>query len=157
MDFPSHLNDPQDTRANLADIGLLILRLGVGVGLFALHGKGKLLAAADFVGGGTDWKFVEAVRSLGFPLPGFFAVAAALAESFASLMVAAGFFTRFHAAMAVSTMVVAMFSHFRAGQPAELAWLYFLTFLSLSLTGPGRYSVDALLLDRWRLRSLGRA
>jgi putative oxidoreductase len=134
-----------ERRDQLANWGLLALRLGIETGLFWLHGRAKLASASGYVFAGQPWSFVKVVAGLGFPAPGVFAVAAALAESIGSLLLAAGLAARLAGAAVSFTMVVAISLHLRGGQNPELAVLYFLPAFSLALTGPGAYSLDAVL------------
>jgi putative oxidoreductase len=143
-----------------ADLGLLVLRL-TGLSLAVFHGWPKLLALQT----GTS-KFPEAVAALGFPAPTVFAWLAALAEVAGGLGVALGLGTRLAAALAGFTMVVAAFAQHHAhehllvrlglrtanpetvaawGSP-ELALLYLAVLIGLALTGPGRLSIDAMML-----------
>lgn len=132
-------------RERLVDLGLLTLRLGIGLGLFWVHGRGKISSASSYVLSGQSWKFVGVVASIGFPAPGVFAVAAALAESAGALLLAAGLLTRAAGAAVAFNMAVAASLHLRGGQNPELAALYLLPAFALALTGPGRYSLDWLL------------
>ena len=131
-------------RARLLDSGLLALRLGIGFGLFWLHGRAKLVSASAYLLSAQKWDFVNVVASLGFPVPGAFAAAAALTESVGALLLAAGLLTRTAGAALAFNMAVAIALHLRGGQTPELALLYLLPALSLALTGPGRYSLDCL-------------
>jgi putative oxidoreductase len=128
--------------------GLLILRVGFGLTLALLHGRGKLAAAAGYLFAGHDWEFVKTVSSLGFPLPGLFAVLAALSEGLGGLLLALGLFTRFASAAIVFTLLVAVTFHVRGGQSPELAVAYVLGSLTVLLAGPGEYSLDGLLARR---------
>ena len=149
----------------LNDLALLILRLS-GLGMAVAHGYGKLAALAAGDGG----RFIAGVESLGFPLPGLFAWAAALAEFLGGLCVALGLGTRVAAAFAGFTMFVAAFVRHHAlqhllvavgamkaseettrswGNP-EMALLYLVVFATLALTGGGRFSLDRLLPGRRR-------
>ena len=149
----------------LNDLALLLLRLS-GLGMALAHGYGKVVALAAGEGGG----FIAGVESLGFPLPGLFAWAAALAEFLGGLCVALGLGTRVAAASAGFAMFVAAFVRHHAlqhllvavgamqaseetvrswGNP-ELALLYLLAFGTLVLTGGGRLSLDRVLPGRRR-------
>lgn len=147
------------------DLALLLLRLS-GLGLALAHGLGKVLALS----GGQGDRFVEGVASLGFPLPGLFAWAAALAEFLGGLCVALGLGTRVAAAFAGFAMFVAAFVRHHAfqhllvavgamraseetvrswGNP-ELALLYLLAFATLTLAGGGRFALERVLSRRGR-------
>jgi putative oxidoreductase len=147
------------------DVALVLLRLS-GLGLALFHGYGKVLALATGKGDG----FVAGVESLGFPLPGLFAWAAALAEFLGGLCVALGLGTRVAAIFAAFTMFVAAFLRHHAlqhllvalgameasektvrswGNP-ELALIYLLAFATLALTGGGRFCLDRILPIRRR-------
>jgi len=142
------------------DVALLILRLA-GLGLALAHGWAKVAALAS--GGGDP--FIEAVAGLGFPLPGLFAWAAALAEFAGGLAVGLGLATRIAACFAAFNMAVAAFGRHHAhlhllnaigllhatpeqlkswGNP-ELALVYLAIFLAIALLGGGRFALDTLL------------
>jgi putative oxidoreductase len=131
-------------RTRLLNSGLLALRLGIGFGLFWLHGRAKLVSASAYLLSARKWDFVNVVASLGFPAPFAFAAAAALAESVGALLLAVGLLTRPAGAAVAFTMTVAISLHLRGSQTPELALLYLLPAVSLALTGPGRYSLDSL-------------
>ncbi len=141
------------------DLALLLLRLS-GVGLAVGHGWGKVVALS---GGGGE-RLIAGVAELGFPAPGLFAWAAALAEFAGGLCVALGLGTRIAAGFAAFTMFVAAFGRHKAhahlaaslglleaspdtlkawGSP-ELALVYLAVFLSVALVGPGRFALDAM-------------
>ena len=142
------------------DIALLILRL-TGLLLALGHGWGKVVSLSS---GGGD-RLVQSVAELGFPLPGLFAWAAALAEFLGGLCVALGLGTRVAAGFAAFTMAVAAFGRHRAhaqllawagltspsdearkawGNP-ELALVYLAIFVAIALLGAGRLALDPLL------------
>jgi len=133
------------SNATLRDGGLFLLRVSLGGGLAAIHGRGKLVAAMAHVVSGQEWAFVKVVASIGFPAPVLFALLAALTESGGGVLLAAGLATRFIALAIAFNMSVAIYFHMQAGQAAELAWAYLLAALTVALTGPGRYSVDHVL------------
>ena len=144
-----------------ADLALLVLRLGTGLGLALAHGLPKVL---DFVRGDTH--FVQAVAQLGFPAPAAFAWACALAELAGGACLALGLLTRAAAGVNVVNMAVAAFVRHRAhlqllgllglrsyapatleawGRP-EMALLYLMACVALTLTGAGAYSVDGAMV-----------
>ncbi len=125
------------------DIGLLILRLGVGLPLAFLHGLGKLPPSEGFIGGTAE---------MGFPLPVVFAWAAGLSEFVGGLLLALGLATRPAGFFVACTMAVAFFgSHGGSLGEGEKAFVYLVSALALMVAGGGRYAVDRLL---WRRTSL---
>jgi putative oxidoreductase len=127
--------------------GLLVARLVLG-GLLAAHGAQKLFGWFGGHGLAGTGGFFEA---LGFRPGRLFATAAALTEVAGGLLVALGFLGPLGPALAVSVMIVAAVSvHLKNGVFAtsngiELPLLYATVAVALALTGPGRYSLDALL------------
>jgi putative oxidoreductase len=127
----------------MSDVVLLLLRVGTGLLLIVNHGWGKLTSAYGYVAQGKDWKFIEGVGDLGFPLPAFFAIAAALAESIGSTLLILGLFTRYAALFIMITMGVAIYRHVTTDFKFEMAALYFLIALTFLFVPPGRFSIDA--------------
>jgi len=142
------------------DVALLILR-STGVLLAPGHGWGKVVSLST--GGGE--RFIQGVGALGFPMPGLFAWAAALAEFAGGLCVALGLATRVAAGFAAFTMAVAAFARHKAHLQllvwagllsvsdevrkswgnAEPALVFLAIFVTLVLVGSGRLAVDTLL------------
>ena len=137
------------TQATLLDVGLLVLRCGVGLCLVIVHGWSKLGAAIAFFQG-REWELVDLVRSLGFPAPGFFAICAALSESVGATLVACGLCTRLAAATVTFNMLVASYADLKDRSSMESAYLYGLPFFVLLLTGPGTLSLDHWSKHIWR-------
>ena len=127
------------------DVGLLIIRLGFGLGFVWFHGLPKL------TGGSERWAGTGgAMESIGIGVGAeWFGLAAALVETLGGLMLTAGLLFRPVALGLMFVMFVATANHFVTGQgsPAHSfknIWL----FAGLVLTGPGRYSLDALISGR---------
>lgn len=142
----STLAGGDEPKSILADLGFSALRIAVGLMMAFGHGLAKVPPAE---------KFVEAVGSLGFPMPAVFAWAAGLSELVGGLLIAAGLFTRPAALFLVATMGVAAFMQHgadplfsREGPSKEMALLYLAAASAFLLAGAGRFAVDALLRRR---------
>jgi len=128
------------------DTGLLIARVVLG-GLMAAHGAQKLLGWFGGYGLTGTGTFMEA---LGFRPGRLFAALASSAEVTGGVLVALGLLGPIGPAMVLSVMIVAAVSvHWRHGVFAatngiEMPLLYAAGAAALVLTGPGRYSLDAL-------------
>lgn len=128
------------------DLGLFLIRFGAGFMLAFFHGWDKFVGAFGYLFRGQEWGMVEGVRNIGFPLPGFFAVCAALAEFIGASLMAVGLFTNYAAAFVGFTMLVAIYSHLlRADFRIELAAIYLLIAIGFILMSPGKYSLDHYL------------
>ncbi len=129
--------------ARTLDAGLLVLRVAM-FGLLALgHGLGKLPVSQDFI---------DTTAGMGFPLPVLFAWAAALAEFGGGLLLVLGLLTRPTAFFVAFTMLVAIVGVHEMAlmgpTGGEKPFLYLIGAVTLMLTGPGRFSVDAQLARR---------
>lgn len=124
------------------DVGLLLLRLSVGLTMAFAHGLGKVPVSDGFVRG---------VAEMGFPMPSLFAWSAALSELVGGIFIAAGLLTRPSSVLLLATMAVAVFVR-HANDPfakQELGLLYGAACIAIAVAGPGRFSVDALLGRRF--------
>ncbi len=120
--------------ANSPDLGLLVLRLLLGVSMLWLHGWEKLMAL--FAG---KTSFLNPI-GLG-STPSFLLVI--FAEVVCSVLVIFGVFTRLAAAVLAFNMGVAFFVVNGASlAKGELALLYFGGYLVLFAAGAGKFSVD---------------
>ena len=125
-------------------IGLLILRLGVGLMMALGHGWGKLSNFGDMSSKFADPIGVGSEFSLGLTV---------FAEFFCSLAIVLGFITRGAVIPLIITMLVAVFI-IHSDDPwgkKEFGLLYLVPYLTLLFTGPGRYSLDRLLLSRQKV------
>ncbi|MFV1883876.1 MAG: DoxX family protein [Balneola sp.] len=126
------------------DLGLLILRLGVGLSYLFLHGWGKI------TGGPERW------IGLGKNMPGFgidaiymiWGFMAAFAESIGALLFALGYKYRLMAALLFITMLVATIFHLERGdgfKGASHAMKMMFVFFGLMMMSPGKYSLDEMM------------
>ena len=131
--------------------GLLIGRVVLGTAM-AAHGAQKLFGWFGGHGLAGTGGFFE---SIGFKPGKLFALAAGLGELGSGLLLALGLFGPLGPAIMVSVMIVAMLTvHRNAGFFAmtngiELPFLYTTGAVALALTGPGAFSLDALLGLGW--------
>ena len=131
-------------------VGLLILRLVVGLGL-AAHGAQKLFGWFGGYGIAGTGQFLE---GLGFRPGRLHAVQAGLAEVLGGLFLAAGFLTPAAAAAIVAVMLVAAVSvHLKGFFLASGGYEYTLVLaaaaVALAFTGPGAISLDHALGISW--------
>jgi putative oxidoreductase len=128
------------------DVGLLTLRLGVGLTLFA-HGAQKLFGW--FGGRGLEGT-ARSFEAQGFRPGRPAALAAGLGEAGGGLLLAAGLATPVGASAAGATMAVAASTHvpngfFNAQRGLEFPMTLAVAAASLGLAGPGALSLDRLV------------
>jgi len=128
------------------DLGILLIRLGVGFSVLFFHGYGKIS------GGSELWEKIGSSMGnvgIGF-LPVFWGFMAAFSEFFCSILVMLGVFFRFGTIMLSLTMTVAIFHHLNLPAGADAAgWsgashaLELLTvYAGLFFCGPGKYKIS---------------
>ena len=128
-------------------LGLLIGRLVLG-GLMAAHSTQKLFGWFGGHGLNGTAGFFE---QLGFRPGRLFAVTAAATELTSGVLLALGLLSPIASALMISVMVVAMGSvHWKNGLFAatngiEVPFLYAVGALALGFTGPGAFSLDAVI------------
>ena len=128
------------------DAGLLLARLTVGL-LMAAHGSQKLFG---WFGGPGLTGTAGLFDALGFRPGRFFAAIAAVTEVSSGALVAIGLLEPVGGALMVSVMIVAASVHWQNGLFAmsngiEVPLLYGVVAASLTLIGPGAYSIDEWL------------
>jgi putative oxidoreductase len=121
-----------------ASLGLLVLRLGVGLTMALGHGWGKLQSFGELAAKFPDPLGIGSRFSLMGAIGG---------ELVCPLLIALGLGTRLAAIPAAFTMGVALLVIHAADPFAkqEKALLFLIAFVVLVFTGAGRYSVDAKL------------
>jgi putative oxidoreductase len=130
------------------NLGLLVIRLGVGLSLLVFHGYGKL------TGGPDVWAQVGAsMQNLGIGFaPAFWGFMAAFAEFVCSVLIVLGVLFRPALILLGFTMLVAIVNHLNmpaespgagwkgASHALELLCVY----AGLYLTGPGKYAFSLI-------------
>lgn len=124
-----------------------LLRI-LGSAMFLTHGWPKMFGdrAQPFLSsqGGMDFFGIDVGINMLW-IAGFI-------ELFGGLLLVAGLFTRYLAALAALLMVMAYLAAHPAWFPTlnngELAAMYFLVYLCIYAYGPGRFSLDHLLFKR---------
>jgi putative oxidoreductase len=129
------------SKESFANLGLLVMRAGLGAQMALYHGADKLRHFSDRVGSYPDPLNIGHRNSL---------LLTVAAEFVCSILLVLGLASRL-AALALSfVMGVALFVQ-QAPEPwrkKELGALYFAGFLTMLFLGPGRLSLDAILLPR---------
>ncbi|NRB21724.1 DoxX family protein [Candidatus Dependentiae bacterium] len=128
---------------NAKDVGLLILRIGIGL-IFVKHGYPKIM------GGPQMWQGLGgAMANLGITFaPTFWGFMAACSEFFGGLCLIFGFLTRPAAFLLGCVMFTAVVMHASKGDPwSTMAHPLSLlvVFIALFVAGAGNYSVDRRL------------
>src|SRR5690606_7683213 len=126
------------------NVGILLLRVGLGIMFVVVHGLPKLL------GGPERWKAVgSAMSNLGIHFaPAAWGFAAAMAEFGGGILLILGLFTRFASASMAFVMLVATTQYLakgepllRASHPIEVG----VAVVALAIMGAGAYSRDRRL------------
>ncbi len=131
------------------DVGLLIIRVGVGV-VGVYHGAQKLFGAW---GGPGIPAFAEMLGKMNVPMPVVSAWAAGLGEFAGGILVALGFLPRIGALWFALTMLVAWghahhfsFDHNSGG--SDYPFFIMVVCLGIIFAGPGQYSATALMTGK---------
>jgi putative oxidoreductase len=127
-----------------ADIGLFILRIGVGAAMI----QAGLIKAFDF---GTTVGFMD---SGGWNLPTLGALMVTIAETAGGIGLILGLLTPLSACAVVGAMICAWAVNVSQGafwsEPFNVPFLLLIGAATLLFTGAGEYSVDAKVLGRRR-------
>lgn len=121
-----------------ANAGLALLRIFAGIALAFGHGINKIPPAEGLIG---------RTEQMGFPIPTFFAWAAAMSEFGGGILLALGLLTRVSSFFIAVTMFVALVGvHLNDPFAAqEKAFLFFFIALAFLLKGSGDWSIDSYL------------
>lgn len=129
----------------LKDLGLLVLRVWLGLSMLLLHGWSKVEKYAGMSQGFPDPLGVGPAMSLNLVI---------FAEVLCALLLVVGLAARLAALPLVVTMAVAFFG-IHGGTlvgegNGEMAFIYLAGFVALLIAGPGKFSFDHLILRAFR-------
>ena len=129
---------------NCTDVGLLVLRIGVGASFVINHGWKKMSGGPEF------WeKLGGTMQNFGITfLPAFWGFMASFAEFFCAIFLILGFFTKRSSILLAITMFVAAVHHLSKGESANYPIELFFVFLALAIIGGGKYSIDEKFLKK---------
>jgi putative oxidoreductase len=131
-----------DSRRTYTDLGLLVIRVGIGLGMFYFQGLPKLM------GGAAGLETVgSAMGHLGITFGYYYwGLLAAIAEGLGGLLLAAGLIFRPAAAAMAFVMLMAFIEQLSRPMPVPVhPFNNFWVFVGLFIAGPGRHSLDRLL------------
>ena len=134
----------------LKDSGILVGRVGLGLSMAMAHGLGKMQNFSMVAEKFPDPIGIGSTASLAL---------AVFAELVCGLLIVVGAGTRLALTQLMATMGVAIYFHMeKLGDPlfpakpgassAELAFIYLIGFTVLFITGPGRFSIDHLIVKK---------
>ncbi|MEM7061619.1 MAG: DoxX family protein [Cyanobacteria bacterium P01_B01_bin.77] len=142
--LPQQLLAPGTSDSPLFQLMWLIARLAAG-GLMIHNGLDKLADVQGFAD--------NVVSYIGLPYPVFFTYCAAYVEVISAGLIMLGFLTRPNALALLATMGVAIFFHIKGNglkvTPLETAALYSALYLFLLVNGSGKWSLDALIAQKF--------
>ncbi len=128
----------------MVDLAILILRVVSG-GLFLMfHSWIKVIGLYNFLSSG-NWKLVNTLSNIGFPLPVLFAMLFTVFEFFSTIFLIVGFMSRVSAGILSVLVLIYIYFHSKFGLSIVLLILYLVIFVALFIIGGGRFSADALL------------
>ena len=118
------------------DLGLLVLRVWLGLSLLVLHGWGK---AMNYQNMDKAMDPLRVGNELSWGLTVF-------GEVVCAALLVVGLFTRFAALACAITMSVAFFivheMRLKGTGSGEMAFIYLAGFVAIFLAGPGRFALD---------------
>jgi len=139
-----------DTNSKFSDTGLLVIRVGIGFFFAFVFGWPKISGGPEF------WDMLgKAMNNLGIDfLPVFWGFMGAAAEFLGGILLILGLAFRPALVFMGVTMIVAFSQGLAGGQPFSQSTHpleLFLVFVGLFLTGPGKYSLDAVITNKSKI------
>lgn len=128
-----------------ADLGILLLRIWIGLLMLLNHGVSKWINLIS-----EDPKFMTV---FGLDVKTSLALAV-FSEVICSAALIIGLFSRLALIPLIATMIIAFFVAHSAAlsgeSSGELAFVYLAIYLALFISGPGRFSLDALITNHFK-------
>lgn len=140
----------------MIDLGLLTLR-SAGFLLaftFGIQKIGWYISAFHSEKPFASIGLTPLIAHMGFPVPVVLALWITFNESVGAFLIGCGLFTRVFAVSAALGMAGALYTSVRLDEDWLRAALYLIVFVSLSLAGPGKFSIDGRLQVRRKSRLL---
>lgn len=129
----------------LKNVGLLVLRVWLGLSMLLLHGWGKVENHTQLLQGFPDPLGVGTALSVNLVI---------FSEVLCALLLVVGLAARFALVPLTVTMAVAFFvvhgGVLTGENNGEMAFIYLAGFVALFIAGPGRYSLDHYILRAFR-------
>lgn len=133
------------------DIGFLLLRFFVGLAIVTVFEK---FLPKNGIWGPQEW-FIQDTAKMGFPFPILFAWVAVLSEFFGGILLMLGLLTRPAALLNFFVTFTATFFYHNGdiGNSGLISFFFMIMCLCIVLFGPGKFSVDHLLVKNFSLKS----
>jgi uncharacterized membrane protein YphA (DoxX/SURF4 family) len=128
----------------MLDLGLLVLRTAgfLLAFTFGIQKIGWYIAGFHSDKAFSSIGLSPLIAKMGFPAAVILALWVTFNESIGAFLIGCGLFTRLLAASAALGMAGALYTSVRLGEDWLRAALYLIAFVSLSLTGAGKFSID---------------
>lgn len=131
----------RSSRTHKRDLGILLIRISIGLSMFIFHGLPKLMKGPEV------WEKIGASMSnVGITFfSSFWGFTATMVETVGAVLIVLGLFTKPTSLLLAFTMLIATISHLakgdtfsQASHPIELMFI----FIALYFLGAGKYSID---------------
>lgn len=136
----------------IRDAGLLFLRFAVAASLTGWHAAREAEAGWRHLWEKTPWPFRENIDAFGFPAPLAVSITAVCASLLSAAFLLAGLVSRTAAAVLLVFCALTAFLYRNFPAVLETSGLYAAILAVLLFCGPGRFSLESVLLARRKRR-----